>query len=79
MRVLKIKVICGEETCFSMEDRKMCCYMGFRRFGTVPVCMLFPNDGISYTDLSESESGFALRCQKCIDIEKLQSPSNPSE
>lgn len=59
---LQFAVQCGEKTC-SYGYRKWCKHLGTRRFGSVPVCMLFQKD-LEYDDKFK-----ALRCTMCLESE----------
>ena len=64
-KVVCIPIKCGETTCASAPG-KFCRFLGGAKFGQVPVCRLFPSEAGSYTELDDS-SGWALRCQACLD------------
>jgi hypothetical protein len=71
MTVLKINIKCGKTMCAS-QPGEFCEYLGSRRYGTTPVCMLFPqadpnphNVG-GTTDLQDVD-GWVRRCQMCLD------------
>lgn len=73
MKTLQIQIDCGETTC-AREPGKFCEFFGTRRFGTTPVCMLFPqadpnphNQGAS-TDL-KGKDGWIQRCSACMEAE----------
>jgi hypothetical protein len=57
---IEVTVECGERTCVEGPGKR-CRYYGFKRFGTVPVCMLFDRE------LFE-ENEKAQRCDECIEI-----------
>ena len=68
---LNILIEAGEKTCAS-EPGKFCRFVGTWRMGSVAVCMLFPEPNPGYkesgmTALKESEKGWLLRCQACLD------------
>jgi len=73
MKTLKININCGETTCAS-EPGKFCQFLGSRRMGTIPVCMLFPTknpgrkDPGSLTDLDQTDS-WLQRCPACLEAE----------
>lgn len=67
---LAIDVQCGEKTC-ATEPGKFCQYVGSRRFGTQPVCLLFPGNNAAHTDLFPIEdTGWLRRCAPCLAAEK---------
>jgi len=65
-RKLTIEIDCGDTTC-ARASGEFCQHFGGIRFGTVPVCMLFPSDS-AYTVLDAS-GDWTLRCQACLDAE----------
>ena len=75
-RTLKIEIDCGDNLCAS-EPGKFCEYLGSRRYGTTPVCMLFPqadpnphNVG-GATDLHDV-GGWVQRCDACLAAEETR-------
>ena len=64
---MKIKAVfeseCGEKTC-AKESGKFCQFFGTSRFGTDPVCVLFPSDR-SHTPLRTID-GWVERCPECL-------------
>lgn len=72
-RILSISINCGEKTCAS-EPGKFCQFLGSMRFGTCPVCMLFPmenpgrKDQGAATPLKEVD-GWLQRCENCLSSE----------
>lgn len=74
LKRLRLDVDCGEKTC-AKAPGEFCRFFGSRKFGSVPVCMLFPNpfpghkDPHSATPLREVD-GWTLRCQACLDAEE---------
>lgn len=72
-RKIIIKINCGDFTCAS-EPENFCKFIGSRKFGTMPVCLLFPSVSGNYrrsessTDLNDKD-GWVQRCQACIDAE----------
>jgi hypothetical protein len=62
---------CGEKTC-ATEPGKFCKFFGTKKFGIIPVCVLFPSDIGAFTVLREGNglsigSGFwTLRCNECL-------------
>ena len=70
LKTLRIQIECGETTCAS-EPGRFCRFLGSRRMGTVPVCMLFPekNPGRKHpggiTEL-EQTTGWLQRCPACL-------------
>ena len=64
MPTLKIKIVCGEETCAS-EPGVFCSFLGASHFGTRPGCRLFPGEE-SHTPLKEKD-GLVQRCPACLD------------
>ncbi len=74
MRILKIEINCGEATCTSVPG-KFCGFMGARRFGTQPLCLLFPEPNPGRRDpgaatLLESKEGWLQRCPACLEAEE---------
>ena len=69
---LVIDIECGDTTCAS-EPSKFCKYLGARKFGISPACMLFPTDSAdyrkfeTYTDLIDNEDGWVQRCKQCLE------------
>ena len=53
---LKIQVECGETTC-AKEPGKFCRFFGTMRFGTIPICMLFPSDNEAFTSCMMKSGG----------------------
>ncbi len=71
---VKLEIECGETTCAS-EPGMFCKYVGAVKFGTVPVCMLFPFDrGGHYTFLrevtDEPRKGWLKRCTACMEASR---------
>jgi hypothetical protein len=67
-KMLKIEIKCGDTTCAS-EPGEFCKFFSTIRFGTVPVCRLFPSRDDSLTELKTSgddQSGWVLRCEACL-------------
>lgn len=60
---LRISISCGARTC-AAEPGKFCRFMGSVKFGTIPVCRLFPSDTDSYTVL-HADAGWVQRCDAC--------------
>ena len=60
---LEIIIECGEHTCAS-EPGKFCRFLGSMRFGTIPLCLLFPDRESSHT-LLEEKDGWLQRCDAC--------------
>jgi hypothetical protein len=54
----------GEETC-AVSPGKFCRFIGSRKFGTQPVCFLYPSDDSSTTDLYDKD-GWVQRCHACV-------------
>ena len=71
--ILQIDIHCGESWCAS-EPGKFCQYLGARKYGTAPVCMLFPqsdpnpHNAGGTTDLQEAY-GWIRRCDVCLAAE----------
>ncbi len=65
-KTIVLKIDCGETTC-AKEKGKFCQFVGVRRFGTISVCLLFPSESNSFTDLSENEHGWIARCEACLE------------
>jgi hypothetical protein len=74
MPKLILNIECGEKTC-AKRPGEFCKYLGTRKFGSISVCMLFPTkfpqrkQNAATTEL-ESENGWTMRCQECLDAEK---------
>ena len=64
MKSITLKVDCGETTCASTPGN-FCQFFGTMRFGTVPLCRLFPSIGDTFTELHEKD-GWVQRCASCI-------------
>ena len=69
-RILQISIDCGETTCAS-EPGKFCAFVGSRRFGSIPVCMLFPDPNSTYktpggTTNLMTLNGWLQRCPECL-------------
>lgn len=62
-KVLRIPIKCGEQTCAS-KPGEFCQFLGTVRFGSVPVCRLFPSHIDSHTFLEEAD-GWIQRCDAC--------------
>ena len=68
MRKLVFQIEAGEDTCF------MCKYRWAKRFGTIPVCVLFRDISGTEIELEQSHIG-VLRCELCKNREaKDESP-----
>ena len=63
MITLQIKIEAGETTC-AKEPGKFCQFFGTMRFGTFPICTLFPSDHDVFTELKEKD-GWVQRCADC--------------
>ena len=68
MKTLKINIECGETTC-AKAPGEFCSFMGSMRFGTIPICSLFPSDRDTYTELRDQD-GWVQRCQQCLELSK---------
>ena len=67
---LVIEIQCGAKTC-ATEPGKFCKYVGSRRLGTQPVCLLFPGNNAAHTDLyAEPGESWLMRCDACLAAEK---------
>ena len=64
MTTLSIAIECGKTTCAS-EPGKFCKFFGTMRFGTIPLCRLFPSEGDSCTELKDV-GGWIQRCDDCL-------------
>jgi hypothetical protein len=64
-RRLPIEIDCGDQTC-AKEPGKFCRFFGQVKFGTIPVCMLFPSVDNSHTILEQGPDGWTLRCTECL-------------
>lgn len=67
-RTVALTISCGGLTCASTAG-VFCEHLGSINFGCVPVCLLFPSDGGSYTALDDID-GWAARCQACLAAER---------
>jgi len=71
---LCISISCGDKTCASTPGQ-FCKFFGSKYFGQIPLCMLFPSEDGSHTELQtdidelSNTKGWTLRCQKCHDFE----------
>lgn len=64
-KMLRIPIVCGATTCAS-EPGVFCRFLGSIRFGSVPVCTLFPSTLESYTFLeTDTPDGWIQRCDAC--------------
>lgn len=66
-KILRIEIKCGENTCASAPG-EFCRFLGSVKFGSVPVCMLFPSETESYTFLKTDTGtpmGWVQRCAAC--------------
>lgn len=63
--VIKLEIECGETTCAS-EPGKFCRFVGAMRFGTIPICLLFPDRESPHTRL-EDKDGWLQRCPQCME------------
>ena len=61
---LNIEIECGLTTCAS-EPEQFCRFLGSKKMGQVPVCMLFPDENGSYTNLKTND-GWVQRCEACL-------------
>lgn len=69
MKSLTIKVRCGKDTC-AEKPGVFCPFVGSRKMGSRYVCLLFPSEERSSTDLKEDEPGGSLqRLAVCKDAE----------
>ena len=66
-RDLVFKIECGEKTCAS-EPGKFCCHVGSKKFGTVPICLLFRDVEYREVELGEKD-GWLQRCGACLEVE----------
>lgn len=64
MTTISIEIECGETTCAS-KPGEFCKFFGTMRFGTIPLCRLFPSEGDSMTELKMVD-GWVRRCDDCI-------------
>jgi len=67
MKKVTIQLNCGESTCASVPG-VFCAFMGATKFGTVPVCLLFPGPSQAHTVLYENDAGWVARCQRCMEV-----------
>lgn len=71
---LRIKIEAGKKTC-AKEPGVFCGYLGSEKFGTTPVCSLFPSGETRevFTRL-ETVDGWLRRCPACLSAEKDAAP-----
>ena len=67
-KLIALKIDCGETTCARARG-EFCRYFGSMKFGTVPVCTLFPGE-TSHTVLDAS-GDWTQRCPACKAAEYL--------
>jgi hypothetical protein len=67
-RTLCMAIECGETTC-AWEPGKFCCHLGSKKFGTVPVCLLFRDTEAREVELFEKD-GWLQRCGACLEREE---------
>ena len=65
MGQITIDINCGKTTCAS-KPGEFCQFFGTMRFGTVPLCRLFPSIGDTFTELHEKD-GWVQRCDSCLE------------
>jgi len=72
----KFHIKCGELTCVDPTNLSFTCqFLGSRRFGTIPTCILYPSEKKeAYTELEE-KNGFRLRCDQCLKKQREQNES----
>jgi len=74
--IVQFEIDCGEKTCAS-EPGKFCEFLGTQRFGTIPLCLLFPQSNpepgtsASATPLKD-RGGWLQRCEACLNAGILQ-------
>lgn len=75
IRVLKLNIVCGDQTCAS-EPGKFCEFIGSNRMGTQPVCTLFPDPdvGSTHTRLMIKD-GWIQRCDACKNADEVSHAS----
>lgn len=66
---LNINIECGVVTC-AYEKGKFCRFLGSKKLGQVPVCMLFPDENGSHTILKTSD-GWVQRCKACLAAQNI--------
>jgi hypothetical protein len=77
-KTIQIKIVCDETTCHSKDfytfgtDLKKirCQFLGSKKFGSIPVCMLFPSNDDSSTELNEKD-GWIQRCDECMTASRV--------
>ena len=67
-RTLTLVIECGATTCASTPG-VFCKQMGMRKFGQVPVCMLFHDGDVRDIELVELD-GWVQRCPECLAAER---------
>ena len=66
MKTITLKINCSETHCHEKDSVMNCHFRGNRKFGTIPVCRLFPSKEDSFTDLDEDNNSRVLRCSDCL-------------
>jgi len=72
-RKLTVLIEAGDTTCAS-EPGKFCKFVGSKRFGSVYVCMLFPESNPGHKDsgtdtILKEKDGWLQRCPACLEAE----------
>lgn len=77
-RKLTLTIDSGATTCAS-EPGKFCRFFGLKKFGSTPVCLLFPeNPGmkdVGGTTYLKEKDGWVQRCPACLTAEKTNGES----
>jgi hypothetical protein len=65
-RGIILEIECGETTCAS-EPGRFCRFLGRQKFGSISVCMLFPDpDGQGSDTTLRDQDGWIRRCPACM-------------
>lgn len=59
MKTIQLTVICGDDTCYSFEQKKMCRFVRTTHFGTRYHC------GVYFDLLEDNDKDCLLRCRQC--------------
>lgn len=71
MNTISVAIDCGDTTCCGKTTR--CQFLGSKRLGTMPVCLLF-RDAYGYEQELDFDSNCrVLRCQACVVADTAES------
>lgn len=63
---ITLEIECGETTC-AIEPGRFCRFLGSKKFGSISVCMLFPDpDGRGSDTMVWDKDGWVQRCPACL-------------